>query len=82
MQIFINPFYVSHNKIILLIILLGQSIGSENVAQRIIELSKKNRDLTAEVESGKTKYRQIQNELQKLENEVRTALYWFTLFAS
>eukprot|EP00794_Sanderia_malayensis_P003006 gene3006-3464_t len=51
--------------------LTGQNIGSENVAQKIIELSKKNRDLTSEVESWKTRQRQSQNEMQKLENELK-----------
>ena len=48
----------------------GQNIGSENVAQKIIDLSKKNRDLTAEVESYRTKYRQAQTQIQRLDSEV------------
>ena len=48
----------------------GHNIGSENVAQKIIELSRKNRELNVEVESGKTRNKQLQNEIQKLENEV------------
>eukprot|EP00795_Rhopilema_esculentum_P014302 gene14302-5339_t len=51
--------------------LTGQNIGSENVAQKIIELSKKNRELNVEVESGKTKCRQMQNEVNKLETKLR-----------
>ena len=50
----------------------GQNIGSENVAQKIIELSKKNREMTAELESSKTKCRQLQSVVQKLETEVST----------
>ena len=52
----------------------GQNIGSENVAQKIIELSKKNREMTAELESSKTKCRQLQSVVQKLETEVSTKL--------
>ena len=57
---------------------LGHDIGSENVAQKIIELSKKNRELNVEVESGKTKNRKLQYEMQKLENEV--SLFFLCIF--
>ena len=56
----------------------GQNIGSENVAQKIIELSKKNRELNVEVESGKTKCRQLQNDVNKLETEVNKDILRFS----
>ncbi len=59
----------------------GQNIGSENVAQKIIDLSKKNRDLTAEVESYRTKYRQAQNQMQKLDSEVSFLLVCMNSYA-
>lgn len=49
---------------------LGGGVANENAATRIVELSKKSRELTAELESEKSKNRQLTRKVRDLEVEV------------
>ena len=46
---------------------LGSGVGSEGVAQKIIELSKKVRDLSAELERERSRSQQWQRKTKELE---------------
>ncbi|XP_006812058.1 coiled-coil domain-containing protein 13-like [Saccoglossus kowalevskii] len=48
----------------------GGGVASETAATKIVDLSKKNRDLTAEVESEKNKCRQLLRKVNELERDL------------
>lgn len=56
---------------------LGGNVGSDNVAAKIIEFSKKIRDLNAELGKEKTKSMAFKRHLDLLEKEKKV---WFTFF--
>ena len=52
------------------VVLLGTGVAADTAAGRIMELSKKNRDLTADLESERNKVRQLMKKMREMEREV------------
>ena len=48
----------------------GTGVAADTAAGRIMELSKKNRDLTADLESERNKLRQMAKKMKEMEREV------------
>lgn len=48
----------------------GTGVAADTAASRIMELSKKNRELTADLESERSKVRQLAKKSQEMEKEV------------
>ena len=48
----------------------GTGVAADTAAGRIMELSKKNRELTADLESERNKFRQLSKKAKEMEREV------------
>ena len=55
-------------------IILGTGVAADTAAGKIVELSKKNRELTADLQSEKNKARQLAKRVHDLEVQVRAFL--------
>ena len=55
-----------------LVLKSGGGLGSEKAIQRIVELSKKNRDLISQLESEKNSIRKLKSQVANSNNQVRT----------
>ena len=53
---------------------VGTGVAADTAAGRIMELSKKNRELTAELESERNKFRQATKKVREMEREVKNDL--------
>lgn len=67
--------YVTHMQTVWLIIIKhlqfsGTGVAADTAAGRIMELSKKNRELTADLESERNKLRQMTKKVKEMEREV------------
>lgn len=67
--------YVTHMQTVWLIIIKhlqfsGTGVAADTAAGRIMELSKKNRELTADLESERNKSRQMTKKVKEMEREV------------
>ena len=51
-------------------VLLGTGVAADTAAGRIMELSKKNRELMADLESERNKVRQLMKKMREMEREV------------
>ena len=51
-------------------------MAADTAAGRIMELSKKNRELTADLESERNKLRQMMKKMKEMEREVLAMHYW------
>ena len=51
--------------------LSGTGVAADTAAGRIMELSKKNRELTADLESERNKLRQLTKKMREMEREVQ-----------
>lgn len=52
------------------VMFIGTGVAADTAAGKIVELSKKNRDLTADLQSEKNKARQLAKRVQELEAKV------------
>ncbi len=60
--------FVTNNPSILCI--TGTGVASDSAATKIVELSKKNREMTAELEGERTKVKQLLRRVRDAEKEV------------
>lgn len=66
-----------HLIVVNFIVLLGTGVAADTAASRIMELSKKNRELMADLESERNKVRQLMKKMREMEKEVLyIALLW------
>ena len=56
---------------------VGTGVAADTAAGRIMELSKKNRELTAELESERNKLRQLSKKARDMEKEVQCQYFIF-----
>lgn len=56
-------------------IILGGGLGSEKAIQRIVELSKKNRDLMSQLEAEKNNTRKLSTKLNNVNNQACTCSF-------
>ncbi len=59
------------------------AVGGDAIATKVVELSKKNRELSSELESERAKLKKLSikcKELESMVNKKRNSLWWIVLF--
>ena len=56
----------------MMMVFSGSGPASDTAANRIMELSKKNRELASEIEKERRKAKQLSRKVTEMENQVRT----------